>query len=293
MSIARTLALLCGIDDDRFGGFAFLKTPMDFLQKLEKIARKNNSLVCVGLDPQLEKLPKGYLLKKDPIYEFNRDIINKTAHFVCSYKPNIAFYEAYGLNGLSQLKQTIEYIKSQYPQIPLILDAKRADIANTARMYAKAAFEYWGADAVTVYPHLGLDSLEPFLSYTDKHTFLLVKTSNPDSETFQNLKTKDGFYYIAMAKQIRKWDKKNIGIFAGATYQGEIAKLREIFPNKIFLSAGVGAQGAELEKCVKAGIDKNKKGIIFNASRSIIYSKDPKSAARNLRDEINKYRQSL
>lgn len=263
---------------------------MDFFQKLDQAIKSNNSLLCVGLDPDFDKLPPNFKNSKAPLFEFNKLIIDKTAEFVCAFKPNIAFFEAYGVEGLDQLKKTFVYLQNEYPQTPIILDAKRADIANTAKMYAKSIFEYWGADATTVYPHLGLDSLEPFLSYGQRCTFLLVKTSNPDSSTFQNLRTEKGIYYIAVAKEIKKWDRKNIGIFVGATYPDELKALRAIFPDKIFLSAGVGAQKAELGQSVKAGIDKNKKGIIFNASRSIIYANDPSQAAQKLRDEINKYR---
>lgn len=262
---------------------------MNFLKKLDEIVKKNNSLLCVGLDPdplQEESLKA----RSSDIFEFNQRIIDQTHDLVCAYKPNIAFYEANGIDGLEELKKTVDYLKYSYKEIPLILDAKRADIGNTAKMYAKSVFEYWGADATTVFPHLGFDSVEPFLSYKDQQTFLLVKTSNPASGTFQNLKTEKGPYYLAVAKEIKKWERENIGIFVGATYPSEIVKLRELFPDKIFLSAGVGAQGADLKSSVQAGIDKNKKGIIFNASRSIIFAKSPKIAAQNLRDEINKYR---
>ena len=263
---------------------------MDFSKKLDTIVGSNNSLVCVGLDPELEKLPKGYLSKKDPIYEFNRDIIDSTTHLVCSYKPNIAFYEAYGLDGLDQLKKTLLYLQNDYPQIPIILDAKRADIANTAKMYAKAAFEYWCADAVTVYPHLGRDSLQPFFAYDDKLTIILIKTSNPDAKLFQDMKVNGSPYYLELAGEIAKWSQSNIGLFVGATYPADLEKIRSIFPNKIILCAGFGAQKAKIKAAVQAGIDKGKKGIIFNASRSIIYSNNPARAAQNLRDEINKYR---
>jgi len=265
-----------------------------FPDKLDRIIVKNNSLLCIGLDPEIEKLSprKGFSFtgKGESLLEFSKWIIDKTAKLVCAYKPNIAFFEAYGLEGLDQLKKIFLYLQNEYPQIPIILDAKRTDIANSAKMYAKSMFDYWGADATTVYPHLGLDSIEPFLSYMNNYTFLLVKTSNLDSVTFQNLKTEKGPYYLALAKEIKKWDRKNIGIFVGATYPKELKGIREIFPDKILLSAGVGAQGADLERSVKAGVDKQKKGIIFNASRSIIYAQDPAKAAKNLRDEINKYR---
>lgn len=263
---------------------------MDFYDKLSKIITKNNSLLCVGLDPDLESIPAKFAGSKDTIFNFNKSIIDLTADLVACYKPNIAFYEAYGLDGLYQLKKTIEYLKKKYSQIPIILDAKRADIANTAKMYAKSVFEYWDADAVTVYPHLGLDSLEPFFKYKDKLTILLVKTSNPDSRMFQDLKTESGPYYLQMAQTISKWQIKNFGVFVGATYPEEMRSIRKIFHDRFFLSAGLGKQGAETEAIVRAGVDGKFAGIAFNASRSIIYSQNPRRSAQNLKNEINKYR---
>lgn len=263
---------------------------MTFRQNLEKIIKKNNSLLCIGLDPDLDKFSKKILKNKNPIFEFNRQIIDTTYDFVCSYKPNIAFYEAYGIDGLKQLKQTVEYLQSNYPEIPIVLDAKRADIANTAKMYAKSAFEYWNADAVTVYPHLGKDTVLPFLKYKDKLTILLLKTSNPDSGTFQNAPVEGKPYYLYLAEVIKKWKYDNIGIFVGATYPKEMKDLRALFPDKIFLSAGIGTQRAKIEKSVKAGIDNQKSGIMFNASRSIIYAKDIRQKAEKLKKEINKHR---
>jgi len=266
---------------------------MDFLTKLENLQQKNNSLLCVGLDPQVEQIHKGFSFTYEGeslIFEFNKWIIDQTADLVCAYKPNIAFYEAYALEGLSQLKKTVLYLQNEYSRVPIILDAKRADIPNTAVMYAKNIFEYWAADATTVYPHLGMDSLEPFFAYKDKFTFPLIKTSNKDSNTFQNLKIGDTPYYLKMAQIISKWKFANLGLFVGATYPEELAQIRKIFPSTVILSAGIGAQGADIEKAVKAGIRSDKKGIIFNASRSIIYSADPAKSAKNLRNEINKYR---
>lgn len=258
---------------------------MDFKAKFSVVVKKNNSLLCVGLDPDVGKIPKNL-----SIFEFNKSIIDATSELVCAYKPNIAFYEAYGIDGLSQLRSTIDYLKCEHPDIPIILDAKRADIPNTARMYAKAVFEYWQADAVTVYPHLGLDSVLPFLEYKDKLTILLIKTSNADSGMFQNLQINGMPYYLKVAHEINKWKSNNIGIFVGATYPTELEEIRKIFPDKIFLSAGLGAQAGDIKKAVHSGIDKNGAGIMFNASRSIIYSQDPRKSAHNLQDDINKYR---
>ena len=270
---------------------------MNFREKLEAIIEKNNSLLCIGLDSDLEKIPKHLLKEKNPVFEFNKAIIDATSGVVCVYKPNIAFYEAYGIEGLQQLKKTIEYLKANYPHIPVVLDAKRGDIPNTAKMYAKAAFEYWEADAVTIYPNLGLNSVLPFLEYKDKLTIVLIKTSNPDSPMFQDIMIENEPYYLHMAKKIREWNFENIGIFVGATYPRELQAVRDIFPEKIFLSAGIGAQEGQVKESVQAGIDAKKSGIMFNASRSIIYASsgedfatEAKKEAEKLRDKINQYR---
>ncbi len=270
---------------------------MNFKQKLQNIIKKNNSLLCIGLDTELDKLPKHLLTNSDPMFAFNKAIIDQTADLVCSYKPNIAFYESYGIAGLTSLKKTIEYLKDKYPEIPIIIDAKRADIGNTARMYAKALFEYWGADATTVYPYLGLDSVLPFLEYKDQCTILLIRTSNPDAKTFQDQKINGEPFYIKIAAEIKKWKFDNIGLFVGATYPEELGKVRTLFPNSPILTAGLGAQRAQIEKAIKAGIDKDGGNLICNNSREIIYAgseedfaeKSAKKAVE-IRDNINKYR---
>ncbi|MEX0616582.1 MAG: orotidine-5'-phosphate decarboxylase [Candidatus Woykebacteria bacterium] len=270
---------------------------MEFKEKLDKTVKRNDSLLCIGLDPEISKFPKSIQTKKDPIFQFNKAIVGATAPLVCVYKPNIAFYEAYGLEGLEQLKKTIEFLQKNYPQIPVILDAKRGDIGNTAKMYAKALFEYWNADAATVYPHLGLDSLKPFFEYKNKLTILLLKTSNPDSKMFQDMKVGNEPYYLKIAKKIKSWKYANFGLFVGATYPAELKKVRSLFPNRVFLTAGLGAQKGEVRDAVLAGLDKEKKGIMFNASRSILYAsqdvdfaKKASEEAKKLRDLINQYR---
>lgn len=271
---------------------------MTFQQKLTTITEKNNSLLCIGLDPELEKLPEG--LKKDAqsIFVFNKAIIDATHDLVNAYKPNIAFYEACGIEGLHGLKQTIEYLQEYFPEIPIVLDAKRADIGNTAKMYAKAAFEYWNVDAVTVHANLGLDSLIPFFEYKNKLTIILIKTSNPDSGMFQDLEVDDEPYYLKVAQTIQGWEYDTIGLFVGATYPQQLREVRDLFPDRVFLSAGIGAQDANIEEAVKAGLDENKKNIMYNASRSIIYAskneadftQKAREKAEALRDQINTYR---
>ena len=206
-------------------------------------------------------------------------------------KPNYAFYEANGLEGLADLKKTIDYIKASYSHIPVILDAKRADVENTAKMYARAAYNFWQADAATIFPHLGYGVAEPFLEHEGKLTFMLLKTTANESETMKNAKVGEDPYYLAMAKEIKNWKhQENIGIFVGATATEALRSVRQIFPDKMFLTAGLGAQGASVKVSVRAGLDKNGSGIAFNASRSIIYAQDPGKEAQKLRDEINKYR---
>lgn len=271
---------------------------MKFQQKLDRIVKKNNSLLCVGLDVDLDKLPKFLLSKNDPIFEFNREIIDATYDLVCCYKPNIAFYEAYGIDGLRSLKKTLEYLQTKYSDIPIILDAKRGDIGNTSKMYAKAIFDYWQVDAVTVFPNLGLDALLPFFAYSDKLIILLVKTSNPDSGTFQNVKVNNHVpYYLHMGKIINKWRYPNIGLFVGATYPDELSRVRSLFPDTPFLSAGIGAQGAKTAEAVRAGVDKYGNNLICNNAREIIYASNGKDFAKKAREkallikeEINKWR---
>ncbi len=272
---------------------------MKFKQKFNAAVRKNNSLLCIGLDPDPEKLPLFFKKKELNLFAFNKKIIDATHDLVCAYKPNIAFYESCGLQGLGELKKTIEYLKISYPHIPIVLDAKRGDIGSSSRMYAKAVFEYWAVDAVTVFSVLGLDTLEPFFDYKDKLIILLIKTSNPDSRMFQDMRVGKMPFYNAMATKIKKWQYENIGLFVGATYPKELKEIRKMFPDHLFLSAGLGVQGGSTREAVCAGIDRNAGGIMFNASRSVLYASNgsdfdvqAREAAIALRDSINRYRKS-
>ena len=271
---------------------------MGFFDKLRSVSERNDSLLCVGLDPRPEYVPDGDVLA------FNRRIIEQTADSVCAYKPNFAFYEAQGLKGLEALQQTISYIH-QATDVPVILDAKRGDIGSTAEAYAHAAFEVWGADAVTVNPYLGHDSLLPFLRYSDRGIFVLCHTSNPSAEDFQTL-TVGGFpwdtpsgpkaaweprLYEVVAQRAIEWNAQgNLGLVVGATYPEELAAVRRIAPEMWLLVPGVGAQGGDLEATLHAGLRPDGLGLIISASRSIIYAEDPRQAALALRDQINKCR---
>jgi orotidine-5'-phosphate decarboxylase len=266
---------------------------MNFLEKLAGAAGKNLSLVCVGLDPDPALMPE-----KKSVLDFNKAIIDSTADLVCAYKPNIAFYEALGSDGLAALKRTRAYIPKD---IPVIGDAKRGDIGHTAKAYAKALFEYFGFDATTVSPYLGFDSLEPFIQYHDRGVFVLCRTSNPGAADFQSLSCEvDGRrlpLYEIVAEKVGRWNTHgNLGLVVGATYPEELKAIRQRFPNMPLLIPGVGAQGGELAKVVSYGVDAKRERTIINSSRQIIYAtkgKDFAQAARRaaeaLRDQINHF----
>lgn len=272
---------------------------MTFNQKLNNIINKNNSLLCVGLDSDLKKIPRHLKSNEFPIFQFNKDIIDATHDLVCAYKPNSAFYEAEGTGGISQLKQTVEYLKETYPDIPIILDAKRADIGNTNEAYVKYIFDYFGADAVTLHPYLGKESLKPFLDRIEKGIFILCRTSNPGAGEFQDLEF-DGkpLYQIVAERVVKEWNYNgNCGLVVGAPYPTELEIVRRIAKDLPILIPGIGAQGGDAEKTVKAGIDINGQNAIVSSSRSIIFasngtdfSQKARIEAEKLRNEINNYR---
>jgi uridine monophosphate synthetase len=253
---------------------------MQFYRWLDEAARRNDSLLCVGLDPRLEKLAPG-----DDLFSFNRRVVDATHELVCAYKPNFAFYEVQGLEGLAALRRTIDYIH-QATDVPVILDAKRNDIGSTAEAYARAAFEVWGADAVTVNPYLGHDAVQPFAAYADRGVFLLCHTSNPGATDLQTLDCGGRPLYQAVAEQAARWGA-NVGLVIGATYPQALRVVREMAPQMWVLLPGVGTQGGDLEAALAAGLDEQGSGLIVNASRSIIYAQDPRAAAQELRDRIN------
>jgi len=270
---------------------------MNFIKAIESSWEDNNSLLCVGLDPDLNKIPAHIRKMDEPIFEFNRAIIDATGDLVCAYKPQIAYYSP--SRAEQQLEKTIEYIHMNHPGIPVILDAKRGDIGSTADMYAKEAFERYQADAVTVNPYMGGDTLEPFLKYKDKGVAILCRTSNPGARDIQDL-TSGGekIYRIIAAKASTAWNYNgNVILVVGATYPDELMEVRAIVGDMPLLVPGIGAQGGDVEKAVKNGVDSKGAGMIINSSRGIIYAgagKDFAEAARvaavDLRDEINKHR---
>ena len=267
---------------------------MKFKDKLLSASSANNSLLCVGLDPD----PK--LMPVSDIVEFNRSIVEATYDLVCAYKPNLAFYEALGIEGMLALYKTLEYIPSS---IPIIGDAKRGDIGNTAKAYAASLFEDFNFDAVTVNPYLGQDSLLPFLEYKNKGVFVLCRTSNPGSADFQTLMVqgresrtisgpKTWPLYKEVAAKCQEWNvADNIGLVIGATYPEEAREIRDLCPEMPILMPGIGAQGGALESSVKASLDANHGGLIVNVSRGVIYSSlgdDFALSARTAADKIRK-----
>ncbi|APG60173.1 orotidine-5'-phosphate decarboxylase [Christiangramia salexigens] len=240
---------------------------------------KKKSFLCVGLDTDLEKMPTYLLSEKDPVFSFNKAIIDATHEYCVAYKPNIAFYEAIGVDGWKALKKTIDYLHSEYPEIYTIADAKRGDIGNTSRMYAKAFFEDLGFDSITVAPYMGKDSIEPFLEFTNKHTILLALTSNEGAFDFQTLKTEDDLLYKKVIQKSREWkNSENLMYVVGATKAEYLSEIRKIIPENFLLVPGVGAQGGSLEEVCKYGMTKDV-GLLVNSSRKIIYASDSSNFA--------------
>ena len=261
---------------------------MKFADKLAEAATKNNSLLCIGLDADTSKLPEDRSQ-----FEFIKSIIDTTADLVCAYKPNTAFYEAEDALGVQELKDICDYLQEYYPDIPIILDAKRGDIGNTNNGYAKFAFDYLQADAITLHPYLGGESLTSFIDHPDKQLFIMGRNSNPGAGEFQDLEIEQAPLYIKIIQNFTSsWDYNgNISFVAGATYPDELAEIRKIIgEDKPLLIPGIGAQGGEVEATVKAGVNTDGNNAIISSSRGVIFAENPRQAAIDLRDEINKYR---
>ena len=239
---------------------------------VENIRRKGTFL-CVGLDPDMRKLPRHLLEGEDPIFEFNKAIIDATAPYCVAFKPNSAFYESQGVAGIEALERTVAYIRANYPDQLIILDAKRGDIGNTARMYAEMAFEHLGADACTVAPYMGYDSVQPFLDYEGKWTVLLALTSNPGSADFQMIRDAAGHeIYQRVIKRAQRWGTPvNLMFVVGATKAEYLEEVRKLAPRNFLLVPGVGAQGGSLGDVCRAGLI-DECGLLVNASRSITYA---------------------
>ncbi len=264
-------------------------------QLIAEIKRKKTFL-CIGLDVDLNKIPPHLLEEEDPIFSFNKAIIDATHHLCVAYKPNTAFYEAYGIKGWKSLEKTINYINKNYPEIFTIADAKRGDIGNTSTMYAKAFFEDLAFDSVTVAPYMGKDSIEPFLAFENKHTILLALTSNKGAFDFQTQLIAEKELYKQVLETSKTWENsKNLMYVVGATKATYLAEIRKIVPNSFLLVPGVGAQGGNLQEVCKYGITDNI-GLLINSSRGIIYAsknKDFDKAAANKAEELQKEMQNI
>lgn len=247
-------------------------------QLVEQI-RIKQSFLCIGLDVDLSKIPPHLLKEEDPIFAFNKAIIDATHHLCVAYKPNTAFYEAYGLKGWKALEKTIQYLNKKYPEIFTIADAKRGDIGNTSRMYAKAFFEDLGFDSVTVAPYMGKDSVEPFLEFKEKHTILLALTSNEGAFDFQTKKTDGKELYKEVLETSKTWkNSDHLMYVAGATKAEYLADIRKIIPNNFLLVPGVGAQGGNLQEVCRYGMN-DMVGLLINSSRGIIFASNDEDFA--------------
>lgn len=265
---------------------------MTFQELLNRSIEKKKTLLCVGLDPDPSFIPKRFKGEVYPLFSFNQWIIKKTASSVCAYKPNTAFYEAAGAQGIEELRMTCEYIKTRHPDIPIIIDAKRGDIGNTNEGYAHFAFDYLKGDAITLQPYMGKDALTAFFSRKEKGCIILCRTSNPGAKELQDLVFEGNHLYEILAKKaVSEWNTEgNCFLVVGATYPEELSQIRTIVGDMTILVPGIGAQGGDLKKTLEAGLTSDKKGLIIAVSRSIIYADNPQKEAEKMRNEINMYR---
>ena len=261
-------------------------------QLIDQIKIKKSFLV-VGLDVDLNKIPPHLLELEDPIFEFNKAIIDATHDLAIAYKPNTAFYEAYGIKGWMSLQKTIVYINENYPEIFTIADAKRGDIGNTSSMYAKAFFEDLNFDSVTVAPYMGKDSVEPFLAFENKHTIMLALTSNEGAFDFQTLKVDGKELYKHVLETSKTWkNSENLMYVVGATKAEYFTEIRKIVPDSFLLVPGVGAQGGSLSDVCKYGMNENI-GLLINSSRAIIYASNGIDFLEKARAEALKMQQEM
>lgn len=273
---------------------------MTFAEKLSRAASDNNSLLATSLDPDIAKIPEHLRGVQEPFFEFNRAILDSVADLLCAVKLNSAMYEAAGVKGIEQLKKTCVHIQKTYPDLPIILDAKRGDVINTNEYYAKYAFEYLNVDALTIHSYLGKEANEPFLRHKDKGIFVLCRTSNPGAGEFQDLRIARRPLYEIVAEEVAgRWnDRGNCHLVVGATYPQELAEIREIVGQEmLILTPGLGAQGGDTKLSIKAGINKQGGGLVSVSARGIIFASNgadfaeaARKSAAKLREEINSYR---
>jgi orotidine-5'-phosphate decarboxylase len=262
-------------------------------QQLYDQIREKKSFLCIGLDVDLTKIPQHLLETEDPIFEFNKAIIDATHDLAVGYKPNIAFYEAYGLKGWQSLEKTIQYLNTNYPEQFTIADAKRGDIGNTSAMYAKAFLQDMDFDSITVAPYMGKDSVEPFLAVQDKFTILLALTSNEGAFDFQTRQAGDKELYKTVLETSKTWkNSENLMYVVGATKAEYFADIRKIIPDSFILVPGVGAQGGDMQDVCKYGLN-DKVGLLINSARAIIYASKGTDFAEKAREEALKVQQEM
>ena len=263
------------------------------IEALKKQILAKKSFLCVGLDVDLEKVPEHIKTMEDPLYEFSKAIIDSTAAYAVAYKPNIAFFETYGPEGMASLKRVMDYLNNKYPEIFTIADAKRGDIGNTATRYAKAYFETYNFDSITIAPYMGKDSVEPFLSFDEKYAILLALTSNGGSSDFQTQQVGGQMLYEKVIQTSVEWQgSERLMYVVGATKANALKKIRELIPNSFLLIPGVGAQGGSLTEVAENGLSIDV-GLLVNSSRGIIYAstddnfaREAEKAARELQSQM-------
>lgn len=262
-------------------------------QQLTRNILQKKSFLCIGLDTDLARVPKHFLHYDDPVFEFNKEIINYTHEFAVAYKPNTAFYEANGAKGWNSLAKTIDYLNQNHPEIFTIADAKRGDIGNTSTMYARAFFNELNFDSVTVAPYMGRDSVEPFLEFEDKITILLALTSNEGASDFQFGFNDGRELYKRVIERSKTWrNSSNLMYVVGATQADYLAEIRSIVPHAFLLVPGVGAQGGSLSEVCRYGMT-DSVGLLVNSSRQIIYASSGRDFAEKAREEASKMQQEM
>ncbi len=255
----------------------------------------SGSLLCVGLDPELARLPERFHAEPHPLFAFCREVIDATAPFACAFKPNTAFFEALGAQGWTELAMVFAYLREHYPDVLSICDAKRGDIGSTNAGYVSAVFDGLGADAITLHPYLGAEALRPFLEREDKASIVLCRTSNAGAGELQDLQLDGKPLWEHVAAHVNsEWNANgNCMLVVGATWPAEMQRIRAIAPEMTLLVPGIGAQGGDVEATVQAGLRADGKGLVISSSRAIVYAANPAQAARETRDAINAARERV
>ena len=265
------------------------------VRKLEAQVQASNSLLCIGLDPEMSRIPERFHREAHPLFAFCREVIDATGEFACAFKPNTAFFEAQGARGWAQLSMVFDHLRDQHPHHFLICDAKRGDIGSTNRGYVKAIFDDLGADAITLHPYLGAEALAPFLDRKDKASIILCRTSNPGAGELQDLVSEGCPLWETVASKVsQEWNTRgNCLLVVGATWPEELRRVRALAPEMTFLVPGIGAQGGDVEATVHAGLRPDGTGLVLSSSRAILYADNPAGEARKTRDAINAAREQV